>query len=325
MSSIKTVTILNKNLDNFWVFKLPSLQDKKEDILDIRIGKLVRLDNSKSQDFHESSMKNLFMNPIDIVKSRLEKRLKKLDRLSPLNKFIKLSSNQCSFMRELKRWLEKAINTDFIIFDEGFVNEYKLTESGDIYKGENNNGFAHGNGIWFTRQNNIVEGKFFNGVVDKGLAKILYSNGEFYTGQVSKGGDRNGHGVYFYSNGDIYDGQFVNNERVGQSRLRFVDGSEYIGQFINDEAEGHGIFTDIHGNRLMSLTKDKDNAFKEMKSGFFLKGRLYGKGEIIFKNGDHYVGEFKGSKRNGFGIMKYKWPISDRDYSNLGEYKGKWK
>ena len=307
------------------IFKLPNLVEQKDDILDIKINKLVRSINSKSQDCQGTDMKNLFLSPVDIVKSKLEKRLKALECLSPINKHIKLSSNQSSFMRELKLWLEKAINTDFIIFDTEFINEFKLTESGDIYKGENNSKFAHGNGVCFTQQNNIVEGKFFNGVVEKWLAKILYSNGEFYTGQVSKEGDRNGHGIYFYLNGDVYDGQFVHNKRIGQSRLRFVDGSEYIGQFINDEAEGHGIYTDIHGNRYMSIAKDKSLASKENKNGFFLKGRLYGKGELTFKNGDMYVGEFKGTKRHGYGVMKYIWPISDKDYSNLGEYKGEWK
>lgn len=41
------------------------------------------------------------------------------------------------------------------------------------------------------------------------------------------------------------------------------------------------------------------------KSGHFMKGRLYGKGEIKYRNGDEYTGFLKGSKRHGDGKMKY--------------------
>ena len=222
------------------------------------IGKLTKSYDLKIKDIQGVKMKNLFIKPLDIMKSKLEKRLNAINMLIPTNKYIKLSGNQSTFIKECRKWLEKAINTDIIVADESFINEFNLTESGDIYKGDNNKEYAHGNGVWFTQQNNLVEGKFFFGAIEKGLAKILYSNGEFYSGQVNRGGDRNGQGVYFYSNGDVYDGQYINNDRIGQSRLRFADGSEYIGQFIDDEADGHGIYTDKHGNRYMSIAKEQN-------------------------------------------------------------------
>lgn len=155
---------------------------------------------------------------------------------------------------------------------------------------------------------------------------MLYRNGEFYNGKVERGGSRAGHGIYYYANGDVYDGEFVKNLRIGKSRIIFNDGSEYIGQFIDDEADGHGIYTDKAGNRYMSVTVDpSDPDQKALKAGFFLRGRLYGRGEIIFKNGDHYLGNFKGSKRNGFGVMKYNAPGPDEDFTNTGVYKGNWK
>ena len=167
---------------------------------------------------------------------------------------------------------------------------------------------------------------FAQGVLERGMAKILYEGGEYYVGQVARGGDRNGQGRYFYANGDVYDGQFVNNKRVGKSRLIFKNGGEYIGQFIDDEADGHGIYTDKAGNRFMSVSTDPlHKVEKGEKAGFFLRGRLYGKGEIIFKNGDSYVGNFKGTKRHGYGEMSYNAPISSSDYSNMGVYKGNWK
>lgn len=100
----------------------------------------------------------------------------------------------------------------------------------------------------------------------------------------------------------------------------------YIGQFIDDEADGHGIYTDQEGNRYMSVASpvNKYSIVSDNKSGNFLRGRLYGKGEINFKNGDHFIGNFKGSKRHGIGEMTYKTPISETDFSNLGTYFGNW-
>ena len=337
MSSIKEKQGLSERKSNQFiqirdlnlsrVFKLPSLSKYNKDFLDVTIGKLTKSYDFKAKDINGTKMENLFINSLDTLKSKLTKRLDALNVLVPGNKFIKLSGNQTSFLKECKRWLEKAISSDAIISDDSFINEFKLTESGDIYRGESNKEYPHGNGIWFTQQNNLVEGKYFNGSIEQGLAKILYSNGEFYTGQVNRGGERNGHGVYFYMNGDIYDGQFIHNDRIGQSRLRFIDGSEYIGQFIDDEADGHGIFTDNHGNRYMTIAKDQNSSKKneENKGGYFLRGRLYGRGEINFKNGDFYQGEFKGSKREGYGEMKFNSPLSEVDFSNLGEYQGSWK
>lgn len=77
------------------------------------------------------------------------------------------------------------------------------------------------------------------------------------------------------NNGDVYDGEFIEDNRVGKSVLRFHDGSEYIGQFIEDEADGHGLFNDKDGNRYMSkVNEDKTDKNKEKESGSFLKGNF---------------------------------------------------
>ena len=134
----------------------------------------------------------------------------------------------------------------------------------------------------------------------------------------------------------------MNNNRVGQSRLIRNDGSEYIGQFIDDDADGHGIYTDKAGNRYMSVVneddihrnRNDDLEEDEKSSGHFYKLRLFGKGkcnfikfylgEIKFKNGNTYIGQFKGGKRNGEGEMSYVNPPEKRPH-DIGEYKGSWK
>lgn len=65
-----------------------------------------------------------------------------------------------------------------------------------------------------TAKNDVIEGKFRNGVLVKGTVKVLYANGEFYYGGVKDNGIKEGKGTYYYSNGDIFDGEFVDNKRV---------------------------------------------------------------------------------------------------------------
>lgn len=100
---------------------------------------------------------------------------------------------------------------------------------------------------------------------------MLYPNGEYYVGSIERGAVREGQGTHYYRNGDIYDGKFVENKRVGKSRVVFKDGSEFIGQFIDDQADGHGIFTDSKGNRYQS--KVEDEKLKHEDVGYFLKGK----------------------------------------------------
>lgn len=147
------------------------------------------------------------------------------------------------------------------------------------------------------------------------------------------GGVRNGNGFHYYANGDIYDGEFVNNKRVGKSRLRLHDGSEYIGQFIDNEIDGHGIYTDKFGNRYMSIagseTLHRKSSLKfldknDTESGHFYKLKLYGKGEIKFKNGNTYIGQFKAGKRDGEGEMIYM-VAPDINKHEVGDYIGSWK
>ena len=66
--------------------------------------------------------------------------------------------------------------------------------------------------------------------------------------------------------------------------MKFHNGSEYIGQFMNNEIEGNGIFTDHQGNKYQTVSHE-DPSLKTSPegSGCFVKGKLYGKGEIIYK------------------------------------------
>ena len=73
------------------------------------------------------------------------------------------------------------------------------------------------------------------------------------------------------------------------------------------------------------VNDDKEDKAKEKESGYFLKGKLFGKGEIKYKNGNTYQGRLKGSLRHGYGKMSFESAqIIDGIYE-VGEYMGQWK
>ena len=91
--------------------------------------------------------------------------------------------------------------------------------------------------------------------------------------------------------------------------------------------EEYDIFTDTAGNRFMTIANDENTSAKYSKSsdsGVFIKGKLYGRGEIKYKNGNLYVGFLKGLKRDGYGEMVYNEPETEK-LEDLGVYKGYWK
>ena len=149
-------------------------------------------------------------------------RLNGLKKIKPARENIELPTKFRSFLFDAIRWIETALESKEEINEADFFKEFKLSESGDIFKGESQKEVPSGRGICITSKNEMIEAKFRNGKILKGEAKILYNNGEFYSGTVKDGGIKEGKGFYYYSNGDIYDGEFIDNKRVPLYLLNFI-------------------------------------------------------------------------------------------------------
>lgn len=305
---------------------------KKDKNLDLEIKEMTK-GNTNTEDVVGIDLKDLFDKYPIVIISKFQKRLECIQELKPAHAKISIAQDMKFFHLECQTWLKRAISSRGK-FSPEFLNEMKFTESGDMFKGEHNGQEPNGLGLCLTRKNQLIQARYKSGVIQSGFCRILYPNGEYYEGSVKKGGIRHGAGRHFYQNGDVYDGGFVNNLRVGKSRMILSDGAEYIGQFIQDDADGHGIFTDKDGNRYMSIASEEEVQGtsehesqankKDTKSGYFYRLRLYGKGEIKFKNGNTYLGQFKGGKREGYGEMSFITP-PDEFPSDIGDYKGQFK
>ena len=120
--------------------------------------------------------------------------------------------------------------------------------NGAIYKGEWREGRPQGQGILFSPPNEIVEARFDGWRVQDGMIKVLFSNGEFYEGNM-KDGKREMTGVMHYRNGDIYEGEWANDKRAGKrGKITQPNTAKLTGQFTKDQADGYVEYEDKEGN-----------------------------------------------------------------------------
>ena len=190
----------------------------------------------------------------------------------------------------------------------------------DKYQGELKNGKPEGFGKYTWRNNKCYIGQWKNGkkegkgakyhisalpgnkikyfmtydgyfVNDKydGEGKYIWTNGEYYKGQGSKG-ERNGKGTDYYKDGTIrYEGDFVNGKYQGNGKYILENGEYYIGQFLNGVRHGKG-----------KLFYNNNNIKYD---GEFVNDDLEGEGNYYYENGEFYIGNWKRGKKYGKGIV----------------------
>ncbi|CAI2358657.1 Hypothetical protein MVR_LOCUS364 [uncultured virus] len=73
----------------------------------------------------------------------------------------------------------------------------------------------------------------------QGFGKLLYSNGDMYTGYFVEN-KRKGFGTCTWANGESYSGQWDEDTMQGNGTYTWLDGTTYTGQFINKHASGFG-------------------------------------------------------------------------------------
>ncbi|CCI39874.1 unnamed protein product [Albugo candida] len=216
-------------------------------------------------------------------------------------------------------------------------------ENGDVYVGDifKERMERHGQGICTYVNGDVYEGQWMSDC-RSGHGSIKYSNGDTYVGEWLK--DQRHHtGLQEYSqklNDDStnpalrleqsYEGEWVNDRRHGKGVVCFTDGSsleaywesgrlvltegilhkyndqvlpdpfQYSGEFENGIPHGQG--TSLH--------------HIETYTGRFHCGKRRGQGMSTLSDGTIYKGEWRNSKRNGFGVCQY---ARTRD-----RYEGKW-
>ena len=139
-----------------------------------------------------------------------------------------------------------------------------------------------------------MEARFDGWKLQDGHVKILFTNGEFYEGNI-KDNNRELTGKMFYKNGDVFEGEWFKDKRGGnRGKITTLDGNKLTGQFIKDLADGSVEYEDKEGNIFVAVTdlKSAENMAvmqkglgknankagetnKESQPGTFSNGRLY--------------------------------------------------
>ena len=75
-------------------------------------------------------------------------------------------------------------NRHFLIDESAISNDFKITESGDIFRKDMYRNPVEQFGHCFTNMNTLIEARFVFGSPKDGKALILYPNAEFYDGSI---------------------------------------------------------------------------------------------------------------------------------------------
>ncbi len=200
-----------------------------------------------------------------------------------------------------------------------------LYEKDKAIEGIWKDGKLHGFSIVKFQDGTVIEANFFNGSVTN-KAKITYSSGDIYDGEIASNYSRNGYGTYRYKNGDEYQGQWTNNQQSGQGKYlekgkaikegkwsegqlsdikkatqSYANGEKYVGEIKNGRRDGFGTYYFNNGSTY---------------EGYWRIGKKNGRGKYTLTDGRFYEGDWENDKRHGFGVFAF------RDGS---KYQGNWK
>lgn len=139
---------------------------------------------------------------------------------------------------------------------------------------------------------------------------IMFSNGDFYSGSLSKG-VFSGDGMYTFANGDVQSGKYVDGYLDGSGSYTWCDKTLYEGLFRAGEMDGCGTLLFPSGDRFSGIWKNgviaqgsfcsavRDCCF----AGNYSQGLRSGFGSETFQDGASYEGDYLEGLLHGFGIL----------------------
>ena len=160
-----------------------------------------------------------------------------------------------------------------------------LTTPNMVYIGNWENDKFTGWGRITKRNGVILEGKFFNGVLE-GKGIVENGQGGKYIGDF-RNSKRHGKGI-LETEKIYYDGDFLDDKFNGNGKIIFKkENHSYEGEFLNNEINGYGIFKWNNG----------DYYEGEMKNG-----KMNGKGKYVNKNGYVFSGKYINDVKQPGGV-----------------------
>lgn len=175
--------------------------------------------------------------------------------------------------------------------------------SGAKYDGDWDKDVPHGRGLLSSSHQGNYEGMWSDGKFH-GVGKFIDAGGATYQGEWFRG-KRSGMGMYrnVASNGKVetYIGSYHEDLRHGDGKMTFFDGSFYEGRWEANEVRLPCFFLRSCADLSSSFQRHgkgkhffspEDFMNRESYNGDWFRGRMTGDGELIFKNGDRWIGSF---------------------------------
>ncbi|KEG11378.1 phosphatidylinositol-4-phosphate 5-kinase [Trypanosoma grayi] len=189
----------------------------------------------------------------------------------------------------------------------------------DVYTGDFRSNMRQGHGTFCSTVDVHPSGvKMYEGGWDEderhGNGTIEWCNGDTYTGQFYRGKPHGSAGRYVFADGRVYVGGYKHGVRHGFGRLTQRNGEYYEGHFMDGAMTGEGTAWYAGGGRVYKGLWEGGRKVRgkmtfagssRLYDGDWLNEKPHGSGEMIFANGDHYVGEFVAGKLSGSGCITY--------------------
>ena len=215
-------------------------------------------------------------------------------------------------------------STDNLLSDFDATSSLEKMETPyGLYEGEVSHGEMDGKGSMHFYTGEIYEGQWDDAQMS-GDGELQYSEGT-YKGRYENG-KRQGKGEFKWADSSVYSGDWKNDAMEGTGKLTKADGTLYDGSFTDNTFEKGSIV--IKGKEATYTYTVTDGKITDSIKIAFENGDTYagaysatnncieGDGNMVFKEGAAYNGDFKNGKREGEGT--FKWANGD-------EYTGAWK
>jgi hypothetical protein len=245
----------------------------------------------------------------EFIPSSYKEKYETLPKNIPEEIYLKYHQNDDKFMKFPLQYPDETIYFGEMTangFRQGYgvyIDQFKHAYEGYWF----NNSIVYGREYYLN--GTIYEGKFVNFMPNDDYAKIVYNDGDFYSGPV-RDNKKNGHGQLVFNDGTMYVGDFVNDQFHGKGRITWPDNSIFEGDLDNGAISGHGRFTTTEGNvydgEWRGNQRHGNGRFNWASGasyvGEYVRGRKEGKGVYIDKN-IRYEGEWKNDKPHGRGTL----------------------